>query len=319
MDGPRLDRILVTGASGFVGPHLIAALRETFGTAEIVSASPTAEALAGTTPVRLDLADPAAPQALVATLRPQACVHLAAVSHVSHALENPLSAWRINLLGALALAEAMQAIVPAAPFLHVSTGEIYGLSANGEGALTEQSNLAPANLYAATKAAADLALGEMALRGLRLVRLRPFNHTGPGQSSDFVVPHIARQVAAAERAGGGELVIGAVDRVRDFLDVRDVCRAYVAALARFEILPNGIALNIASGASRSIASILDDFLSLTPCAITVRQEPARLRPHDVARVSVDASGARARLDWTPQVAWPQTLADVLADWRGRTP
>ena len=319
MAGAPLERILVTGASGFVGPYLVAALQEAFGSAQIISASPTAAPLPGTLPVHLDLADLAAPRALVEAMRPQACLHLAAVSHIGHALESPGSAWRINLLGALALAEAMQDIAPAAPFVHISTGEVYGLSANSEPPLSEQSNLAPANLYAATKAAADLALGEMALRGLRLVRLRPFNHTGPGQSSDFVVPHIARQVVTAERAGAGELVIGATDRMRDFLDVRDVCRAYVAALAQVESLPNGIALNIASGTSRSIASIVEDLLRLTPARIVVRQEPARLRPNDVERVRVGVDRVRTHLGWEPQIAWSQTLADVLAYWRGGMP
>ena len=110
MAGAPLERILVTGASGFVGPYLVAALQEAFGSAQIISASPTAAPLPGTLPVHLDLADLAAPRALVEAMRPQACLHLAAVSHIGHALESPGSAWRINLLGALALAEAMQDI-----------------------------------------------------------------------------------------------------------------------------------------------------------------------------------------------------------------
>ncbi len=318
MDGGAYNRLLVTGATGFVGPHLIAALRQNFGSAlEIVSASPQGEALDGASSAKLDLTDPGSARALVEAVRPDACLHLAGVSHISHALKNPLDTWTVNLMGALALAEALQACVPDAPLVHVSSGEVYGLTANAGRRLTEDSPLAPANLYSVTKASADLALGEMALRGLRVVRLRPFNHTGPGQSADFVVPHIAKQVAAAERAGGGELAIGALDHARDFLDVSDVCAAYIATLRRFDRLPNGIALNIASETERSIGSILTEITGLSHTPIVVRHEPQRLRLNDVARVRADAQRARSLLGWEPLVPWSQTLESVLAYWRGR--
>ncbi|WP_293682735.1 NAD(P)-dependent oxidoreductase [uncultured Phenylobacterium sp.] len=314
----RIQRVLLTGATGFVGPHLVLALQRAFGEGlQIISASPGSEQQAGTSPARLDLQTPGAAAALVEAVRPDACLHLAGVSHVSHVLRNPEAAWSINLRGTLELADALQACAPQAPLIHISTAEVYGLTANGVDRLTEDSRLAPANLYGVTKAAADLALGERALNGLRVVRLRPFNHTGPGQSADFVIPHIARQIAMAEARGGGEVVIGALDRARDFLDVRDVCAAYVAALQRFDTLPPGAILNLASGISRTIGDVLQDMLRLARVPIMVRQEEARLRPHDVNCVCADAQRACAALEWTPTIAWADTLLSVLDDWRGR--
>ena len=314
-----IRRVLLTGATGFVGPHLVAALRRALGEdLEIISASPRAEPIGGAAPAALNLAQPGSASGLVAELRPDACLHLAGVTHVSHALRDPDLAWSVNLRGTLELADALRELVPLAPLIHVSTAEVYGLTANTVERLTEECRLAPANLYGVTKAAADLALGERALGGLKVIRLRPFNHTGPGQSADFVVPHIARQIALAERQGGGDLAIGALDRARDFLDVRDVCVAYVAALQRSESVAPGAILNIASGISRTIGEVLDDMLKLAKAPIIVRQDAGRVRAHDVNIVCADASRARTALDWTPRVPWSDTLLSVLQDWRART-
>lgn len=311
-------RVLLTGATGFVGPHLVAELRRAFGDdLQIISASPRSEPLEGTMAAALDLTQAGSAAALVGEVRPDACVHLAGISHVTQVQQDPERAWSINLRGTLELADALQAFAPDAPLLHVSTAEVYGLSANGEGPLTEESRLEPANLYGVTKAAADLALGERALNGLRVLRLRPFNHTGAGQSADFVIPHIARQIALAEARGGGELVIGSLDSARDFSDVRDVCKAYVAALAHFDSLRPGAILNVASGVSRTIGDVLEEMLGLTGTRIAVRQEAGRLRPHDVNLVCADTRRVREALGWEPRIAWSDTLLSVLQDWRRR--
>jgi GDP-4-dehydro-6-deoxy-D-mannose reductase len=174
------------------------------------------------------------------------------------------------------------------------------------------------NSYAATKAATDLALGAMVNEALRVTRLRLFNHTGPGQTDAFVVPAFARQIARIA-AGQQEppLRVGGLDSLRDFLDVRDVCNAYVACLRRGADLPPGLILNIASGVPRRIGDILQDLMSLAGADFAVATDAGRLRGPEIVSASGDAAQARQLLDWAPAVPWRQTLADVLADWRDR--
>jgi GDP-4-dehydro-6-deoxy-D-mannose reductase len=246
-------------------------------------------------------------------------LHLAADSIVSTSFANPERTWRTNVDGTLALASAVMRLAPEALFLFASSAEAYGLSFQSGAPLDENAPFAPANPYAASKAAADIALGEMALRGLRVLRLRPFNHTGPGQSDAFVISSFARQIARIE-AGLQEPVIrvGALERWRDFLDVRDVCAAYVAALARgMEIAP-GTAINIASGVPRKIGDILALMIERAGLAIEVRADAARMRPTDVITTAGNADRAARLLGWSPTIRWDETVAGVLDDWRERT-
>jgi GDP-4-dehydro-6-deoxy-D-mannose reductase len=174
------------------------------------------------------------------------------------------------------------------------------------------------NTYAATKAAADLALGAMVNDGLRLVRLRLFNHTGPGQSEKFVVPAFARQIVLIETGRQAPpLRVGRLNSMRDFLDVRDVCRAYVACLQRLPELAPGTILNIASGEPRRISDILRELLDLAGLSTEVCTDTTRLRGPEIESAIGDRSRARRILGWSPSILWRQTLLDVLADWRMR--
>lgn len=313
-----MRRILVTGASGFVGGHLRGALRAAFPDATLIAATRGEPVAAWDAAVPLDLLDAAGCDAAVGAARPDAVVHLAALADVGASFRDPASCWRVNLLGTLALAEAVLRRAPEAPFLHVSSAEIYGLSFQAGVPLAEDAPLRPANPYAASKAAADLAVGEMALRGLRAIRLRPANHTGPGQADGFVVAAFARQVARIA-AGRQEPVlrVGALDRWRDILDVRDVCAAHVAALQAAGRIAPGTAFNLASGMPRHVGGILAELTRLAGIAPVIETEPARLRPTDVPRAEVDATAARQALGWSPAIPWEATLAAVLADWRHR--
>jgi len=318
MAEPAARRILVTGATGFVGGWLIPALKARFPDAQLFAGGLNGAAPPGAESLRLDLLSRDSIASAVRQARPTTCIHLAGVTHVVGSAKAPDAAWRVNLRGTLDLAETLLDEAPECRLLHVSSGEVYGLSANRLERLDEDAPLEPANVYAVTKAAADLAIGEMALRGLKAIRFRPFNHTGPGQAPDFVAPGIAAQVARAEAgAGSPRIHIGATDRARDFLDVRDVCAAYVAAVERFDTLPNGQVLNLASGQARTIQSILDDFLREARRPIAVEVDETRIRPNDVARICGDASLAHRLLGWSPQIAWTDTVAAMLAYWRGR--
>jgi len=295
--------ILVTGASGFVGRILLPALRQAFPHADIRDAA-------------VDITDAAAVATTIAAARPDALVHLAAIAAPGDARADPAKAWRVNLHGSLNVGRAILDGAPGCTMLFVSSSEAYGASFRSNLPLDERAVLAPLGTYGATKAAADLALGAMAAEGLRVIRARPFNHTGPGQSDTYVVPAFAGQVARiAAGLQDPVMQVGALHPLRDFLDVRDVCAAYAAILARADTLTPGTVLNIASGHMRRIGDILQDLLDAAGVTAEIRTEPAKLRPTDVAQVCGDASLAHRLLDWQPRIPWRQTLEDVLAGCR----
>ena len=313
-----MRRILVTGASGFVGGHLRASLRAAFPTAVLVAATRVKNVTAWDEVVALDLLDPGSCTAAVRMARPDAVVHLAALAETGASFRDPQRTWRVNLLGTLAVAEAVLSEAPDALFVQASSAEVYGLSFQDGQPLAEDAPLRPANPYAASKAAADLAVAEMALRGLRAVRIRPFNHTGPGQSAGFVVSAFARQVALIAAGKQEPLMrVGALDRWRDFLDIADVCAGYVAVLHHADRLAPGAAFNLSSGNPRHVGTILADLLRMASIAPRIEQDEARLRPTDVVRTLGDASAARAVLGWMPSTPWETTLAGILADWQNR--
>lgn len=296
---------MVTGASGFVGHYLMPALATAFPDA--VLATP-----------KMDVQDAARVGDIVRAIKPDVCVHLAAVSAIGAARQAPDHAWKVNFHGTLHLAWALAQNTPECQMVFVSSADAYGASFKAGHALDEAAPLAPLNVYGHTKAAADFTLAGMAAQGLRAVRLRPFNHTGPGQSADFVVPAFARQIA---RISAGlqppVLEVGNLDTWRDFLDVRDVCAAYVACIARRDELEPGTILNLASGQARRVGDVLVDLAALAGVEVTVNVDVSRVRETDIRRACGDASRAQALLNWKPAIAWTQTLQDILDDWRTR--
>jgi GDP-4-dehydro-6-deoxy-D-mannose reductase len=296
-------RILVTGASGFVGPYVCAACLHEFPGAEVIKAG-------------ADITDRAAVLAMINDARPDAVIHLAGIASVTAARTDPDRAYAVNLGGTLNLASALLKHRPDALFVHAGSSECYGDSFRAGMPLDEQAALAPLNTYAASKAAADLALGALAAEsGLRLVRLRSFNHTGPGQSTAFVIPAFAAQVASI-RAGTKDAVIhvGNLSAERDFLDVRDVAAAFARVIARSETLEPGAVFNIASGTPRRIGDILDTLVAASGVHIEVQTDQALMRPVDIQRSSGDATKARRLLGWVPSIPFETTLADVLASF-----
>jgi GDP-4-dehydro-6-deoxy-D-mannose reductase len=294
------DRILITGSTGFVGGYLRTALAAQW---------PDAALIAGDA----DVTDAAAVHRMIEAARPDAVVHLAGIASVPAARLAPDRAFAVNLGGSLAVARALIDTAPTCLMVHVGSAECYGGSFRTGVALDETAALAPLNTYAATKAAADLALGAMAAEsGLRLVRFRPFNHTGPGQSDAFVIPAFAAQIAAIIAGSQPPVIkVGNLDAARDFLDVRDIVRAYTLAIARANDLPPGTIFNLASGTPRRIGDVLHTMISAAGRPITVEIDPARLRPVDIPSAFGDASAADRSLGWRPTIDLTTTLQDML--------
>jgi GDP-4-dehydro-6-deoxy-D-mannose reductase len=325
-DQPHADkpmRVFVTGAGGFVGKHLCARLADDplvslIGThmdaAEIPAPSDRRQDIA------LDITNSDAVTKAIQAAAPDCVMHLAAISSVPQARANLRQTYAVNFTGTLNLVDAVQRCAPKARFVFVSTSELYGASFNAGGRPLDETALpAPQNPYAASKAAADLMICQMAADGMNAVRLRPFNHTGAGQTDGFVVPAFAAQIARIEVGLQPPILkVGNLDAMRDFLDLRDVLDAYLRVIfAPDGALPNNSVFNIASGTPRRIRSVLDDLLALARVEVSVEEDPARMRPNDMPFAVGDATRIKALLGWHPRIPWTQTLADVLNDWRTR--
>jgi GDP-4-dehydro-6-deoxy-D-mannose reductase len=313
-------RCLITGAAGFVGRHLAAALtaegHDVFGTDR--SAPTDAGDLAVETSrfAVATLDDVARLTAVVHDVQPTVLFHLAAFTSPAASFDDPAEVYRTNLHGSLHVFAAVRSAVPACRVVWIGSSDAYGLVRAEELPVGEQQLFRPLSPYAVSKAAADLAAFQWS-RAYRLdvVRLRPFNHTGPGQAAHFVCADFARQVVAVERRlQPPRIAVGNLDVARDFSDVRDVVRAYIAAWHRGE---PGEAYNVCSGVARTPGDIVHELLRLSGVTASVEPDPARQRPVDVPRLVGSAAKLHAATGWAPQIAWTQTLRDLLDDWRQR--
>jgi GDP-4-dehydro-6-deoxy-D-mannose reductase len=293
-------RVWITGARGFVGSWLAPRLEREGAAVVAVDRE-------------VDVTDAAGVERALAAAAPDAVVHLAALSSVASSLEQTEATARVNFLGTRAVLEAAARRAPRARVLLVSSGEVYGPCADAAHPHHESAPLRPESPYARTKAAGDLLGGVFADRGLEVVRARPFNHTGPGQSDAFVASSFARQLAEIEAGTRPPvLCVGNLDAVRDFSDVSDVVDAYVRLLD--PRVPARV-YNIASGVPVPIRTLLELLMRAARVKPEVRVDPARWRP---ARASVGSAARLGRVTgWAPRIPLADTLGRLLDAWRAQ--
>jgi GDP-4-dehydro-6-deoxy-D-mannose reductase len=314
-------KLLVTGAGGFVGGHLVELVRREQPGAEVHGVvlphgSLSASAARGARVVEADLDDPAAAAAVIEDVKPDHIVHLAGQSSVHQSWLDPGGTLRTNVLGIVHLLDAARRLGLRPAVLVVGSAEEYGPVAEAELPIREDAPLRPASPYAVSKVAQGaLALLYGPAGGMRVVLTRTFHHTGPGRGEAFAESSFARQLAEIETGVRAPVIeVGNLDAVRDFTDVRDVVRAYLLLLEKGEA---GRAYNVCSGRGRRLREILDLLLASSSARVEVRVDETRLRPSDVPAQVGDPSRLREATGWEPRIPLEETLSHLLADWRAR--
>jgi GDP-4-dehydro-6-deoxy-D-mannose reductase len=311
-------RVFITGATGFVGGHLIHALEEegppefeVYGTAYPDTPPPSRHGL-----FSLDLRSKNDVIKLLGEVRPNWVFHLAAVSNVRSSWQMRSETIETNVLGTHNLLEAVKQAAPTARVLFVSSSDVYGFGASPTEALNEEAPFQIASPYAFSKAAGEMLCGFYGrIENIEIVVARPFPHTGPGQSEDFVCSDWARQVALIEKGSRAPILkVGNLDVLRDFSDVRDVVRAYMLLLRKGR---RGEVYNICSGRAIALREILDFFIreASKNIQISVEVEAAKLRKADMPFQSGSHEKISEETGWLPGIPIDQTLRDLLVYWR----
>lgn len=307
--------VIVTGAEGFVGGWLVrelqAAGHQVIGTHRPGRPLPDL----GVRWVEADLRERGALEGLFAEVHPAAVVHLAAIALPRQAARDLDEALRVNFTAVDHLVDALLRGAPGARLLYVSSGEVYGPRGADDPPAREDDPLSPPTPYAATKAAAERRV-ELAFErdGLDAVRVRPFNHSGPGRPADYAESNFARQVAQLERSEAEPIVrVGNLDAVRDFSHVSDVAAAYRLLLDEGE---PGSVYNVCSGQPRTIRSVLDHLLSRARRPLGVEIDPALFTPIEEGKSGLVGDPARIRaLGWSPRHSFESMLDELLEHWR----
>ena len=286
-------RILVTGARGFAGSHLMRRLGDR------------------AVPADVDVLDADAIREAIRAEGFSAVAHLAATASVAQSWNQGADVWQVNAVGTVNVLDAVVAEAPGARVLVVSTAEIYGVADRFP--TPEDSPAAPLSPYGASKVGAEVACGRVRrAEGLDVVVARSFPHVGPGQEESFAVGSWVHQIALAELSGGGTLHVGDLSVRRDLVDVRDVARAYELLLA--PAVPADT-YNVSSGHARELREVVELLIELAHCTVEVEQDSTRLRSVDIPILCGDASRLAEATGWSPKIPFEQTLADALEEAR----
>jgi GDP-4-dehydro-6-deoxy-D-mannose reductase len=315
-------RILITGASGFVGGHLVELLRAEQPKARLYGLVKPHGAARGEEPAGLrvleaDLDDPGAVAVAVSTSLPDCVIHLAGQSSVQHSWTDPGSTLRTNLLGLVHVLDAVRAHELSPRVLVVGSADEYGLVEPADLPLREDRPLRPRSPYAVSKAAQSLLALEYASGhgALPVICTRTFPHTGPRRGEGFAESSFARQLAEIEAGRRAAVLhVGNLEAVRDFCDVRDVVRAYWALVERGT---PGEVYNVCSGHGIRLRDLLQLLVELSGLRVEVRVDPDRLRPLDIPTLVGDPAKLQSATGWAPRYPLERTLGDLLQYWRDR--
>ncbi|MEE9257288.1 MAG: GDP-mannose 4,6-dehydratase [bacterium] len=316
------ERVLITGITGFAGSHLVEYLLtldgvEVFGFRRWRSRTEHIDHLTEQVSIiECDLRDQSSVSRALEEIRPEKIFHLAAQSFVPTSWNAPEESLHTNIIGALHLFEGVrQAGID--PMIQVAcSSEEYGMVHPEEVPIKETNPLRPLSPYAVSKVGADmLAYQYFQSFGMKIVRTRGFNHTGPRRGDVFVCSNFAKQIAEIEKGRREPVIrVGNLEARRDFTDVRDMVRAYWLSLIHCE---PGEAYNISSDVSRPIQEVLDMLLARSEARVRVETDPSRLRPSDVQILQGDSTKFRDATGWRPEIPFEQTLQDILDYWRAR--
>jgi GDP-4-dehydro-6-deoxy-D-mannose reductase len=314
-----MSTVLVTGAAGFVGGHLIDLLAGD-GTDVVAwhrpgGTAPAASRVNGAVRWQaVDLLDPAVVRRALDEIKPAAVYHCAGAAHVGLSWADASRTLAINVRGTHHLLDGLRHARPGARVVIPSSAMVY---APADRALTEDDPITPHSPYALSKLAQEMEGVRAIADGLEVTIARAFNHLGPRQDPFFAASGFARRIADIEAGRWApEMAVGNLDARRDLTDVRDTIRAYRLLVARGQ---PGRPYNVCSGHAITIRELLDQLLARARVEIRVRVDPARLRPNDVPLVLGDRSRIEAELGWRPEIPLARTLDDLLEDWRSRSP
>lgn len=317
-------RVLVTGITGFVGSHLADYILkehpdvDLFGIYRWRSRTENIEhVLSRFTNIECDLRDAASVRSVLEEVRPDRIFHLAAQSFVPSSWKAPSESLETNIIGQVNIFEAVRDL-GLDPWIQIAcSSEEYGMVYDNEVPIREDNPLRPLSPYAVSKVGQDyLGYQYYMSYGLKIVRTRGFNHTGPRRGDVFVCSDFAKQIVQIERGlREPKMMVGNLDAKRDFTDVRDMVRAYWLALNGG--CKPGEAYNICCGECWTIQEVLDKLVAMSETDITIEQDPSRLRPSDVPILLGDNSKFKAATNWDTQISFDQTLRDILDYWRQR--
>jgi len=317
--------VLITGITGFAGSHLADYILahhpgvRVHGTVRWRSRMDNIAHLAGPGKIHLheaDLKDLVSLRKALTEVKPDRIFHLAAQSFVPSSWKLPAETFMINAVGQINLFEAALGLELDPRIQIAGSSEEYGHVHPDEVPMTETNPLRPLSPYAVSKVAQDLlAYQYWKSYGLKTVRTRGFNHTGPRRGDVFVTSNFARQIAEIEKGGREPVMfVGNLEAKRDFTDVRDMVRAYWLALEKGE---PGDVYNLGTGKAMAMGEMLDMLLALTKVKVKVQLDPERLRPSDVPILLADPGKFKALTGWAPVIPLEQTFRDLLDYWRAR--
>src|SRR3990167_9398063 len=315
-----MKKALVTGIAGFAGSHLAEFLLskkiEVFGfylpghsTENVDHIKDKIELISCDLINKKDVEDK------ISRIKPDYVFHLAAFASPAQSFKNPRQTLENNIVGQLNLLESLVKIKSHAKILIIGSADEYGNVDPKNLPIAEQTPFAPPSPYAVSKVAQDLLGLQFFLHHkLNIVRVRPFNHIGPRQSSSFVVAAFASQIAQLEKKGGGTIRVGNLETWREFTDVRDMVRAYLLTLEKAKV---GSVYNIGTGKPIKIAQILKILLSLSYVKIKVVIDKQLYRPVDIVKIYCDSSKFRKECGWRPKINIEKTLSDTIDYERGK--